>query len=94
MEVCRKLGNIKLENRPYTEVSQLLNFYFKYKSGPGSGPSDVWLGDRFTHQFQAKPCRCSRCVTSIIERIDLGLASNPIHVLINLKTLISGMECH
>ena len=22
MEVCRKLGNIKLENRPYTEVSQ------------------------------------------------------------------------
>ena len=22
MEVCRKLDNIKLENRPYTEVSQ------------------------------------------------------------------------
>ena len=25
MEVCRKLGNIKLENRPYTEVSLYLN---------------------------------------------------------------------
>ena len=24
MEVCRKLDNIKLENRPYTEVSQCL----------------------------------------------------------------------
>ena len=22
MKVCRKLGNIKLENRPYTEVSE------------------------------------------------------------------------
>jgi len=26
----------------------------------------------FTHQFQAEPYRCSRCVASIIERIDLG----------------------
>ena len=33
---------------------------------------------------QAKPCRCSRQVTSIIERIDLGCASNPMRVLICL----------
>ena len=30
----------------------------------------------FTHQFQAKPCRCSRGVASIIARIELGCASN------------------
>jgi hypothetical protein len=24
MEVCRKLGNIKLENRPYTEVPPIV----------------------------------------------------------------------
>ena len=38
----------------------------------------------FTHQFQAEPCRCSRRVASIIERIDLGCASNRIRVLIYL----------
>ncbi len=37
-----------------------------------------------THQFQAKPCRCSRRVASIIERIDLGCASNLMRVLISL----------
>jgi hypothetical protein len=36
------------------------------------------------HQFQAKPCRCSRRVASIIERIDLGYARNPMRVLIIL----------
>ena len=41
----------------------------------------------FTHQFQAKPCRCSRRVASIIERIDLGYASNVIHVLISLTAV-------
>ena len=29
-----------------------------------------------TNQFQANPCRCSLGVASIIERIDLGGASN------------------
>jgi len=37
-----------------------------------------------TPQFQAKPSRCSRWVASIIERIDLGGASNPMLVLIKL----------
>ena len=53
----------------------------------------VWLGwvceaagtpSLFTHQFQAEPCRCSHRVASIIERIDLGCASNPMRVLISL----------
>jgi hypothetical protein len=30
MEVCRKLDNIKLENRPYTEVSIKVYFAFYY----------------------------------------------------------------
>jgi hypothetical protein len=38
----------------------------------------------FTHQFQAKPCRRSRGVASIIERIDLGCASNLMRVLTNV----------
>ena len=36
------------------------------------------------YQFQAEPCRCSRRVASIIGRIDLGCASNPMRVLISL----------
>ena len=42
----------------------------------------------FTHQFQANPCRCSRRVASIIERIDVGCASNPMRVLIGLKVAV------
>ena len=38
----------------------------------------------FTYQFQAEPCRCSRGVAPIIERIDLGCASNLMRVLISL----------
>ena len=30
----------------------------------------VWATSLFTHQFQAKPCRCSLRVEPIIERID------------------------
>ena len=30
----------------------------------------------FTHQIKAEPYRCSRRVASIIERIELGCASN------------------
>ena len=37
-----------------------------------------------THQFQAKPYRCSRWLTSIIEYIDLGCTSNPMWVIIRL----------
>ena len=40
----------------------------------------------FTHQFHAEPCRCSCRVASIIERIDLGCASNLMRVLIILTT--------
>jgi hypothetical protein len=35
----------------------------------------------FTYQFQAEPCRCSHRVAAIIERIDLGGASNLMLVL-------------
>ena len=38
----------------------------------------------FTHQFQAKPCRCSRRVATTIECIDLGCARNSVRVLIKL----------
>jgi len=38
----------------------------------------------FVHQFQAEPCRCSRRVATIIERIDLGYACNLMRVLISL----------
>ena len=48
------------------------------------GGNFVWMPSRFTHRFQAEPCRCSRRVASIIERIDLGCASNPMRVLISL----------
>ena len=44
----------------------------------------VWATSLFTQHFQAKPCRCSRGVASIIERIDLGCASNLMRVLISL----------
>jgi hypothetical protein len=65
-------------------------FYAVY----GSGGFSVGVSKSFrvgfigptslTHQFQAKPCGCSRRVASIIERIDLGCASNPMRVLISL----------
>ena len=44
----------------------------------------------FTHQFQAKPCRCSRRVATIIERIDLGCANNLMRVLISLTAAFRG----
>ena len=37
-----------------------------------------------THLFQTKPCRCPRGVAPIIERKDLGCASNLGRVLISL----------
>ena len=37
-----------------------------------------------TFQIKAEPCRCSRRVASIIERIDLNDASNLMRVLISL----------
>ena len=37
-----------------------------------------------TYQFQPKPCRCSYRIASIIERIDLGYASDLMRVLIKL----------
>ena len=41
------------------------------------------------HQFQVEPCHCSRRVASIIERIDLGCASNMMRVLISLTAASS-----
>jgi hypothetical protein len=38
----------------------------------------------FTHQIKAEPYRCSRRVASIIERIELGSASNLVGVFICL----------
>ena len=48
------------------------------------GGNFVRMPSLFPHQFQAEPCRCSLRVSSIIERIDLGCASNPMGVLIYL----------
>ena len=38
----------------------------------------------FTLQLQAEPCRCSRRVASIIERIDLGCTNNLTRFLFSL----------
>ena len=38
----------------------------------------------FTHPFQAKPCRCSREVVSIIERIDFDCPINLMLAIISL----------
>ena len=46
----------------------------------------------FTHQFQAKPCRCSRRVASIIACIDVRRGCNLMRALIKLtapKLLLS-----
>ena len=50
------------------------------------GISFVRMPPLLTHQFQAEPCRCSRRVASIIERIDLGFVSNPMLVRLLLIT--------
>ena len=41
-----------------------------------------------TPRFQAEPYRCSRRVASIIERIDLGCASNLMGVRVGLTAAI------
>jgi len=71
------------------EVSPL-SYYRPLKAQPGLGVGLGWLcgaagtPSLFTHQFQAKPCCYSLRVASIIERIDLGCASNVMLVLICL----------
>ena len=47
----------------------------------------VWMPSLLRHQSQANPCRCSRRVVSIDERIGSGCASNPMRVLIRLTAL-------
>ena len=54
------------------------------KSRCNPEPFQQGMPSLFTYQFQAKPCRCSRWVASIVERIDLGYASNLMRVLIKL----------
>ena len=65
----------------------------KVQQEPGVGLCWLWgaagTPSRFTHQSQAKPCRCSRWVASIIERIDLGCASDLMGVLIQLTAPLS-----
>ena len=64
--------------------------YGRLNAQQGEGVGLGWLcgvaetPSLFTHQFQAEPCRCSRPVASIVERIGLGGASNPMRVLICL----------
>ena len=48
------------------------------------GGNFVRMPSLFTHQFQAEPCCCSLRVASIVERIELGLASNLMRVLNSL----------
>ena len=68
----------------------LLSHSGQLKAQQGLGVGLCWLcgaagtPSLFTHQFQAKPCRCSRRVASIIERIGLGGASNLMRVLVSL----------
>ena len=42
----------------------------------------------FTHKFQSIPCRCSRRVASIMERIDLDCGGNVLHALIGLTAAL------
>jgi len=71
---------------PYTILDHSRQLKALHRLGEGLG----WLcGGRgtpflFTHQFQAKPCHCSRRVASINERIDLGCASNLMRVRVGL----------
>jgi len=58
------------------KAQQRLGVGLCWLCGPAGTPS------LFTHQFQAKPCRCSRRVAAIIERIDLGCGSNLMRVFI------------
>ena len=53
------------------------------------GPAET--STLLTHQFQAKPCRCSSRVASVIERIDLGCASNLKLVLIRLTASLKDL---
>ncbi|HAD28404.1 MAG TPA: hypothetical protein DCF96_07050 [Rhodobacteraceae bacterium] len=64
-------------------------FYAVYGSGGFSvgGVNSLGRTSQFTHQFQAHPCRCFCRVASIIERIDLGGASNLMRVRISLAAL-------
>jgi len=70
--------------------SPLSATYGPLKAQQGLGVGFWWLWGAagtpslFTHQIQANPCHCSRWVASIIERIELGCASNPMRVLICL----------
>ena len=45
-----------------------------------------------THHFQAKPCRYSRGVAAIIERVDLGGARNLMRVFICLAAASDGFK--
>ena len=45
----------------------------------------------FTHQLRAEPCCCSCRVASIIERIDLGCASNLMRVRVGLAATIDAL---
>ena len=72
----------------------LLSHSGQLKAQQGLGVGLCWLcgaagtPSLFTHQFQAEPCRCSRRVASIIERIDLGCGSNLMLVLICLTAAL------
>ena len=54
------------------------------KSGSKSGPYKPKLTNCFDSELQAVLCRCSCRLASIIERIDLGCASNVMRVLVCL----------
>ena len=71
-------------------------FYAVYGSGgfsvggvKSSENSFVWAPSLFTHQLQAKPCRCSRRVAPTIERINLGYDRNLMRVLISLTAALA-----
>ena len=77
---------------PPIHPSQPLSGPLKAQQGLGVGLclacGAAGMPSLFTHQFQAEPCRCSRWVASIIERVDLGCASNPMLAIISLTAAL------
>ena len=89
-------------NRHVTNLTQPTNharpLSDPLKAQQGLGVGLGWLcgaagtPSLFTYQFQADPHHCSRQVASIIERIDLGCASNQMWVLIILTAAVKPQQ--
>jgi hypothetical protein len=68
------------------KAQQGLGVGLGWRCGPAGTPSLP------TQQLQVKPCRCFCRVASIIERIDLGYASNLMRVIICFTAPYSALD--